>query len=393
MSKPSRLARPSPCAGSKLPSPRRDASGGRARIVSLGEKVMRMGGERDISVQRPPVHGTTHSQTHQNTNVKEQDEVAQPRSRMSKGSTATVTQQQVFEQIDSRPKVVGVNRQTPCHSCERLWNPANSWSQCPKGESIGTVLRFHLKSMEAQAKLGEASRTEEPLKGNLKVTSTEDTEHLSRKQQAVSANSQGNRCEPKSSRAGVSRRHTVGGARSSREILAMQPSDMDKKREAFLEHLKQKYPHHASAIMGHQERLREQGQGSKQSLASSSPVNLFGDHLEHGSLVSLDALEVMSECDAPIAFNRGSRSRASLPVVRSTNQTKDRSLGVLYLQYGDDSKQIRMPNEITSADTIKALFVSAFPHQLNMKMLESPSTAIYVKDENRNVYYELSDVR
>lgn len=38
----------------------------------------------------------------------------------------------------------------------------------------------------------------------------------------------------------------------------MQPPEMDKKREAFLEHLKQKYPHHASAIMGHQERLREQ---------------------------------------------------------------------------------------------------------------------------------------
>lgn len=38
----------------------------------------------------------------------------------------------------------------------------------------------------------------------------------------------------------------------------MQPSDMDRKREAFLEHLKQKYPHHAVAIMGHQERLREQ---------------------------------------------------------------------------------------------------------------------------------------
>ncbi|XP_073687194.1 sickle tail protein homolog isoform X4 [Garra rufa] len=101
----------------------------------------------------------------------------------------------------------------------------------------------------------------------------------------------------------------------------------------------------------------------------------------------------MSECDMPIAFTRGSRSRASLPVVRSTNQTKDRSLGVLYLQYGDDTKQIRMPNEITSVDTIRALFVSAFPHQLNMKMLESPSTAIYVKDETRNVYYELTDVR
>uniref|UniRef100_A0A8C1NR62 Actin interacting protein 3-like C-terminal domain-containing protein n=1 Tax=Cyprinus carpio TaxID=7962 RepID=A0A8C1NR62_CYPCA len=232
-----------------------------------------------------------------------------------------------------------------------------------------------------------------PLKGNLKVTSSEDAEHLARKHQVVSASSPGSRCEAKSSRAGVPRRHTVGGARSSQEILAMQPSDMDKKREAFLEHLKQKYPHHASAIMGHQERLREQSRGPKQSVACSSPVPVFVDQVEPGSQVSLDAMEVMSECDMPIAFTRGSRSRASLPVVRSTNQTKDRSLGVLYLQYGDDTKQIRMPNEITSVDTIRALFVSAFPHQLNMKMLESPSTAIYVKDETRNVYYELTDVR
>ncbi|TKC42720.1 hypothetical protein EI555_002828 [Monodon monoceros] len=67
--------------------------------------------------------------------------------------------------------------------------------------------------------------------------------------------------------------------------------------------------------------------------------------------------------------------------------------GVLYLQYGDETKQLRMPNEITSADTIRALFVSAFPQQLTMKMLESPSVAIYIKDEGRNVYYELNDVR
>ncbi|XP_065150979.1 sickle tail protein homolog isoform X3 [Paramisgurnus dabryanus] len=356
MSKPSRLARPSSASsGSKLPSPRRDAPGGRPRTVS----VMQTGSE---GIMRPPLNGATHSPTLQGTNIKEEDEVDQPKSRISpeKGSTATVTQQQVTAQ--------------------------------------------------------------KPLKGNLKVTSAEDAEHLSRKQQSVPTNNPGNRCEPRSSRAGVPRRHTVGGARSSREILAMQPSDMDKKREAFLEHLKQKYPHHASAIMGHQERLKEQlfqgmlsalhseidiqryllkiqnlgscrSRGSKQSLACPSPVSVFVDQLEHGSLVSLDALEVMSECDAPFAFTRGSRSRASLPVVRSTNQTKDRSLGVLYLQYGDDTKQIRMPNEITSADTIKALFVSAFPHQLNMKILESPSTAIYVKDENRNVYYELTDVR
>uniref|UniRef100_A0ABI7XNK6 Actin interacting protein 3-like C-terminal domain-containing protein n=1 Tax=Felis catus TaxID=9685 RepID=A0ABI7XNK6_FELCA len=101
----------------------------------------------------------------------------------------------------------------------------------------------------------------------------------------------------------------------------------------------------------------------------------------------------MSEGEVPSPFSRGSRTRASLPVVRSTNQTKERSLGVLYLQYGDETKQLRMPNEITSADTIRALFVSAFPQQLTMKMLESPSVAIYIKDESRNVYYELNDVR
>ncbi|XP_053268162.1 sickle tail protein homolog isoform X10 [Pleuronectes platessa] len=164
----------------------------------------------------------------------------------------------------------------------------------------------------------------------------------------------------------------------------MQPPDMDKKREAFLEHLKQKYPHHASAIMGHQERLREQ---------SRSPKHGPGDQVDHLSLASLESLDAMSESDVPTGFTRGSRVRASLPVVRSTNQTRDRSLGVLYLQYGDETKQFRMPNEVTSIDTVRALFVSAFPQQLNMKMLESPSVAVYVKDDMRNMYYELSDVR
>uniref|UniRef100_A0A4X2LY04 Actin interacting protein 3-like C-terminal domain-containing protein n=2 Tax=Vombatus ursinus TaxID=29139 RepID=A0A4X2LY04_VOMUR len=171
----------------------------------------------------------------------------------------------------------------------------------------------------------------------------------------------------------------------------MQTSEMDRKREAFLEHLKQKYPHHATAIMGHQERLRDQTRSPKLS-QSPQPPNL-GDQAEHLSEASADSLEAMSEGESPTPFSRGSRTRASLPVVRSTNQTKERSLGVLYLQYGDETKQLRMPNEITSADTIRALFVSAFPQQLTMKILESPSVAIYIKDESRNVYYELNDVR
>ncbi|XP_036043350.1 sickle tail protein homolog isoform X12 [Onychomys torridus] len=225
-------------------------------------------------------------------------------------------------------------------------------------------------------------------KSNLHVTSLEDAACRRPKERLSNGNTRAQVSKPARN---IPRRHTLGGPRSSKEILGMQTSEMDRKREAFLEHLKQKYPHHATAIMGHQERLRDQTKSPKLS-HSPQPPNL-GDPLEHLSETSGDSLEAMSEGEVPSPFARGSRTRASLPVVRSTNQTKERSLGVLYLQYGDETKQLRMPNEITSADTIRALFVSAFPQQLTMKMLESPSVAIYIKDESRNVYYELNDVR
>ncbi|XP_050008600.1 sickle tail protein homolog isoform X14 [Alexandromys fortis] len=225
-------------------------------------------------------------------------------------------------------------------------------------------------------------------KSNLHVTSLEDAACRRPRERLSNGHSRAQVSKPARN---IPRRHTLGGPRSSKEILGMQTSEMDRKREAFLEHLKQKYPHHATAIMGHQERLRDQTKSPKLSHSPQPPS--LGDPVEHLSETSGDSLEAMSEGDVPSPFARGSRTRASLPVVRSTNQTKERSLGVLYLQYGDETKQLRMPNEITSADTIRALFVSAFPQQLTMKMLESPSVAIYIKDESRNVYYELNDVR
>ncbi|XP_064410785.1 sickle tail protein homolog isoform X13 [Latimeria chalumnae] len=224
-------------------------------------------------------------------------------------------------------------------------------------------------------------------KTNLRVTSVEDAEHVKPKERLANGSNHTSNTKPARN---IPRRHTVGGPRSSKEILGMQTSEMDRKREAFLEHLKQKYPHHATAIMGHQERLRDQARSPKPSQNLQSGV---GDQTEHLSGASAESLEAMSEGEAPVAFTRGSRSRASLPVVRSSNQTKDKSLGILYLQYGDETKQTKMPNEITSADTIRALFVSAFPQQLTMKILDSPSVAIYVKEEMRNVYHELTDVR
>nr|XP_009456362.2 sickle tail protein homolog isoform X31 [Pan troglodytes] len=281
--------------------------------------------------------------------------------------------------------------------------------------SEGNLVKQQQVQTAATPAQRKATPHKEQGKGNLHVTSPEDAECRRTKERLSNGNSRGS--VSKSSR-NIPRRHTLGGPRTSKEILGMQTSEMDRKREAFLEHLKQKYPHHASAIMGHQERLRDQAlKGMLISLQAELDIQRYlmkiessqrtrspklshspqppslGDPVEHLSETSADSLEAMSEGDAPTPFSRGSRTRASLPVVRSTNQTKERSLGVLYLQYGDETKQLRMPNEITSADTIRALFVSAFPQQLTMKMLESPSVAIYIKDESRNVYYELNDVR
>ena len=87
------------------------------------------------------------------------------------------------------------------------------------------------------------------------MTSLEDAECRRTKERLSNGNS---RVSASKSFRNIPRRHTLGGPRSSKEILGMQTSEMDRKREAFLEHLKQKYPHHATAIMGHQERLRDQ---------------------------------------------------------------------------------------------------------------------------------------
>nr|XP_009505456.1 PREDICTED: sickle tail protein homolog [Phalacrocorax carbo] len=102
----------------------------------------------------------------------------------------------------------------------------------------------------------DSRQMKDQAKTNLHVTSLDDAECLRSKVLLSTPNSH-NSSNSKSTR-NIPRRHTVGGPRSSKEILGMQTSEMDRKREAFLEHLKQKYPHHATAIMGHQERLRDQ---------------------------------------------------------------------------------------------------------------------------------------
>ncbi len=67
---------------------------------------------------------------------------------------------------------------------------------------------------------------------------------------------------------------------------------------------------------------------------------------------------IMSEIEtSATGFRRGNKARSSLPIVRTPSKTQDRSLGLVFLQFRSETKRALLPNEITSLDTVKALFV------------------------------------
>ncbi|XP_036338712.1 coiled-coil domain-containing protein CG32809 isoform X6 [Rhagoletis pomonella] len=103
---------------------------------------------------------------------------------------------------------------------------------------------------------------------------------------------------------------------------------------------------------------------------------------------------IMSEVEtASTGFRRGNKQRSSLPVVRTPSKTLERPLGLVFLQYRSETKRALLPNEITSIDTVRALFVRSFPRQLTMAYLEGPNVKIYIHDASKDMFYELEDVR
>ncbi|XP_069916873.1 SRC kinase signaling inhibitor 1 isoform X4 [Oryctolagus cuniculus] len=227
------------------------------------------------------------------------------------------------------------------------------------------------------------------------------------------------------------RRHTVIAAQSLEALSGLQKADADRKRDAFMDHLKSKYPQHALALRGQQDRMREQvGSWTVDPvcLLSSLCSHLHGDSAPSGagqpaqqpnywsfktrssrhtqgaqpgladqaaklSYASAESLETMSEAELPLGFSRMNRFRQSLPLSRSASQTKLRSPGVLFLQFGEETRRVHITHEVSSLDTLHALIAHMFPQKLTMGMLKSPNTAILIKDEARNVFYELEDVR
>nr|XP_057904657.1 SRC kinase signaling inhibitor 1-like isoform X4 [Doryrhamphus excisus] len=220
-------------------------------------------------------------------------------------------------------------------------------------------------------------------------------------------------------------RHTVTAAQSLEALTNLHKADMERKRDAFMDHLKSKYqqqqqqhqqqlqhqhhnppspsPSHASMRGGSERAAREQQQPNYWSFKSRSPRHSqstqsgLADQATKLSFASAESLETMSEADVPIGFNRMNRFRQSLPLSRSASQNKLRSpdefAGVLFLQYGDETRRVHITHELSSLDTLHALIVHMFPQKLTAGMLKSPNTAILIKDEARNVFYELEDVR
>ncbi|XP_077595350.1 SRC kinase signaling inhibitor 1-like isoform X2 [Stigmatopora nigra] len=123
-----------------------------------------------------------------------------------------------------------------------------------------------------------------------------------------------------------------------------------------------------------------------------------------GSAPSLSAEhpdDAMSDRDlsaaAAAAFSRTNRLRQSLPLSRSSSggggQAKLQAPGVLFLQLGEETRRVHLTHQLSSLETLRALIVHMFPQRLSMATLRSPSTALLIKDESRNVFYELEDPR
>lgn len=121
---------------------------------------------------------------------------------------------------------------------------------------------------------------------------------------------------------------------SQMDSLIMQHIHVERKKEV-LDHVRQKYPQHKTIIIGHQDCTNEQ---VRSPWFVDSPQGAGVPHLvkEQNRLVS-SSISGGEMIPLSAAFTRGSKARASLPVGRSSGQTRGWPLGVLSLQYGEET--------------------------------------------------------
>ena len=113
-------------------------------------------------------------------------------------------------------------------------------------------------------------------------------------------------------------------------------------------------------------------------------------HPQHSSMFDDDP-GIMSEAETA-STRRKAKPKAVLPVVRTTSKTLERPLGLVFLVYRGETKRALLPNEITTVDTVKALFVRSFGRALNMEYMDSPRVKIYIHDSGKDIFYELENL-
>ncbi|XP_056594443.1 SRC kinase signaling inhibitor 1-like isoform X1 [Triplophysa dalaica] len=172
-----------------------------------------------------------------------------------------------------------------------------------------------------------------------------------------------------------------------------------------VEHQRNKYPPQHAATLVNTNCARQQ-QPHYWSFKARTPRNAAGQQQqqqqqhslgeqEGGRLcyASAESLESMADAELPLGFSRSNILRQSLPLARSPSQAKLRAPAVLFLQFGDETRRVHITHELTSMETLHALIVHMFPQKLTMGALRSPATALLMKDEARNIFYELEDPR
>ena len=113
-------------------------------------------------------------------------------------------------------------------------------------------------------------------------------------------------------------------------------------------------------------------------------------HPQHSSMFDDDP-GIMSEAETA-STRRKNKPKAVLPVVRTPSKTLERPLGLVFLVYRGETKRALLPNEITTIDTVKALFVRSFGRALTMEYLDSPRVKIYIHDSAKDIFYELENL-
>ncbi|XP_055038144.2 SRC kinase signaling inhibitor 1 isoform X3 [Misgurnus anguillicaudatus] len=168
-----------------------------------------------------------------------------------------------------------------------------------------------------------------------------------------------------------------------------------------VEHQRNKYPPQHAATLVNTNCARQQ-QPHYWSFKARTPRNAAGLQQQQslgeqvgGRLcyASAESLESMADAEVPLGFSRSNILRQSLPLARSPSQAKLRAPAVLFLQFGDETRRVHITHELTSMETLHALIVHMFPQKLTMGALRSPTTALLMKDEARNIFYELEDPR